>query len=156
MYNQYYTYIMSNHSNSTLYIGVTNDMERRVQEHKSGLVPGFTQKYKCNKLVYYELFSDINQAIDREKQLKKWSRVKKELLIDSMNKERKDLYKEEISPRAALGRNDKSLLVISSGAEGGVEKSISSKFSWMRKSYTQSARQTEQSPPPHRTGHSSS
>ena len=77
-----------------------------MQEHKSGLVPGFTQKYKCNKLVYYEIFSDINQAIDREKQLKKWSRVKKDLLIDSINKERIDLYKEEISPRASLGRND--------------------------------------------------
>ena len=91
MYKQYFTYILSNKSNSTLYIGVTNDLERRVSEHKSGLIPGFTQKYNCNKLVYYETFSNVEEAIAREKQLKKWSRSKKDWLIDTKNKERVDL-----------------------------------------------------------------
>jgi putative endonuclease len=91
MYNKYYVYIISNKVNTTLYIGVTYDLERRVEEHRSGLIPGFTQKYLCHKLVYYEEYSDINQAIDREKQLKKWSRSKKDWLIDSVNPLRKDL-----------------------------------------------------------------
>ena len=65
MYNTYYIYIMSNTNNTTLYIGVTNDIERRVKEHKSGTLPGFTQKYNCVKLVYYEKYSDIEQAIER-------------------------------------------------------------------------------------------
>ena len=90
-----------------LYIGVTNDLERRVREHKSGLIPGFTKQYNCGKLVYYEVFSDINQAIDREKQLKKWSRAKKDWLIDRVNKDRLDLTVNEISPCTSLGRNDK-------------------------------------------------
>ena len=84
--NQYYTYILANRSDTTLYIGVTNDIERRVAEHRSGTIPGFTQKYKCHKLVYFESFSDVEQAIAREKQLKKWSRAKKDALIDTMNK----------------------------------------------------------------------
>ena len=86
--NQYYTYILSNKNDTTLYIGVTNDIERRVAEHRSGTIPGFTQKYKCHKLVYFESFSDVEQAIAREKQLKKWSRAKKDALIDTMNKDR--------------------------------------------------------------------
>ena len=91
MYNTYYIYIMSNTNNTTLYIGVTNDIERRVKEHKSGTLPGFTQKYNCVKLVYYEKYSDIEQAIEREKKLKKWRREKKEWLISTMNPELKDL-----------------------------------------------------------------
>ena len=91
MHNQYYTYILANKSDTTLYIGVTNDLERRVTEHRSGTIPGFTQKYNCHKLVYFESFSDVEQAIAREKQLKKWSRAKKDALIDTMNKERKEL-----------------------------------------------------------------
>jgi putative endonuclease len=89
--NQYYTYILANNSDTTLYIGVTNDLERRVAEHRSGTIPGFTQKYNCHKLVYFESFSVVEQAIAREKQLKKWSRAKKNALIDTQNKERKDL-----------------------------------------------------------------
>jgi len=92
MYNRYYVYIMSSYNNSTIYVGVTDDLERRVQEHKSGQIDGFTKKYNCKKLVYYECFSDINQAIDREKQIKGWKRIRKDELINSMNKERKDLY----------------------------------------------------------------
>ena len=91
MYNTYYTYIMSSNNNSTLYIGVTNDLKRRVAEHKSGSGGTFTAKYHCHKLVYFETFSDIEQAIAREKQLKGWKRVRKDELIDSVNKERKDL-----------------------------------------------------------------
>ena len=82
---------MSNQFNTTLYIGVTDNLERRVLEHKSGSIPGFTKKYNCVKLVYYESFSDINQAIDREKQLKGWTRRRKDELIDRINKDRKDL-----------------------------------------------------------------
>lgn len=94
MYNHYYVYIMSSLNNKTLYTGVTNDLERRVKEHKSGLIPGFTKKYNCIKLVYYEEYSDINEAIDREKQIKGWKRIRKEELIDTANKERNELYKE--------------------------------------------------------------
>ncbi len=91
MYKRYYTYILSNKNDTTLYIGVTNDLARRVAEHRSGTIPGFTQKYNCHKLVYFEEYTDIDQAIAREKQLKKWSRQKKESLIDTKNKERIDL-----------------------------------------------------------------
>lgn len=91
MYNTYYTYIMSSSNNSTLYIGVTNDLERRVAEHKSGSGSVFTRKYHCHKLVYFETYSDIDQAIAREKQLKGWKRERKDALIDSVNKERRDL-----------------------------------------------------------------
>ena len=87
---------MSNTNNTTLYIGVTNDIERRVQEHKSGQIPGFTQKYNCTKLVYYEKYSDIDQAIEREKKLKKWRREKKDWLIRTINPDLKDLFEEFI------------------------------------------------------------
>ena len=87
---------MSNPNNTTLYIGVTNDIERRVQEHKSGQIPGFTQKYNCTKLVYYEKYSDIDQAIEREKKLKKWRREKKDWLIRTINPDLKDLFEEFI------------------------------------------------------------
>ena len=82
---------MSNTSNTTIYIGVTNNIERRVTEHKLGLIPGFTQKYNCTKLVYYETYSDINQAIEREKKLKKWRREKKDWIISTLNPEKNDL-----------------------------------------------------------------
>ena len=91
MYKTYYTYIMSNNNNSTLYIGVTGDINKRVIEHKSGHGSVFTSKYHCNKLVYYESFSDINQAISREKELKGWIRAKKDKLIDTINPSRDDL-----------------------------------------------------------------
>ena len=83
---------MSNKNNTVLYIGVTNDLKRRVEEHKSGLIPGFTRKYNCHKLVHYETFSDINQAIEREKTLKGWIRKRKDELINMYNPEREDLY----------------------------------------------------------------
>ena len=94
MFQRYYTYILTNKNDTVLYIGVTNDLERRVAEHRSGIIPGFTQKYNCHKLVYFEEYSDIVQAIGREKQLKKWSRAKKEQLIDTKNKACEDLMEE--------------------------------------------------------------
>ena len=91
MFKRYYTYILTNKYNEVLYIGVTNDLARRVAEHRSGTIPGFTQKYNCHKLVYFEEYSEVEMAIAREKQLKKWSRPKKETLIATMNKEWEDL-----------------------------------------------------------------
>jgi len=89
-----YVYIMSNRT-QTLYIGVTNDIARRVNEHKSKLNPGFTARYNIIKLVYVESFSDIRDAIAREKQLKGWSRNKKVSLIESVNPGWKDLAEGE-------------------------------------------------------------
>jgi len=89
----YYVYILAS-SSGTLYIGVTNNLERRVSEHKLGIVEGFTKKYGCKKLVYYEHYSDINLAIAREKILKGWLRVKKENLIKTVNPKWKDLSEE--------------------------------------------------------------
>lgn len=91
--HQYYVYILASDS-GTLYIGVTNNLERRVWEHKQGLVEGFTKKYGCKRLIYYECYGDVNQAIAREKQLKKWNRAKKEWLIKTINPHWKDLSKE--------------------------------------------------------------
>ena len=87
----YYVYIMTNKSDSVMYIGVTNDLERRANEHKSGVFDGFTKRYHLSKLVYFEEYSDVNQAICREKQLKGWTRSKKNELVLSMNPEHKDL-----------------------------------------------------------------
>ena len=87
----YYVYIMSNWNNKVLYVGVTNNLERRVYEHKNKLLKGFTEKYNVNKLVYYECFSDTYNAISREKQLKGFIRIKKENIINQVNPERKDL-----------------------------------------------------------------
>ena len=92
MRKQYYIYIMTNKLNSVLYTGVTDDLEKRVYEHKSKLLEGFTKKYNVNKLVYYEVFDDINTAITREKQIKAGNRQKKIDLIESMNPAWKDLY----------------------------------------------------------------
>ncbi|MEI6296678.1 MAG: GIY-YIG nuclease family protein [bacterium] len=86
----YYIYILASHS-GTLYIGVTNNLERRISEHKQGLVEGFTKKYACSRLIYYEECGDVNQAITREKQLKNWNRKKKEVLIKTLNPQWNDL-----------------------------------------------------------------
>jgi len=95
---QYFVYIMTNKS-KTPYTGVTNNLMRRVAEHKQQLLPGFTSKYKISKLVYYETFSDVRDAIAAEKQIKGWLRQKKISLIESINPEWKDLsvgwYEEE-------------------------------------------------------------
>jgi len=83
---------MTNITNRVLYTGVTSDLERRVYEHKNKLVEGFTKKYNIGKLVYYEVCEDIESAILREKQIKGGSRQKKIQLVNSMNKEWRDLY----------------------------------------------------------------
>jgi len=72
MLNQYFVYILTNSNNKVLYVGVTNNLARRVYEHQNGLIKGFTSKYNVKKLVYFEIHSDINEAIRREKQLKNW------------------------------------------------------------------------------------
>jgi len=86
----YYVYIMTNRS-KTLYTGVTNNLIRRVYEHKNKLVEGFTKKYNIRRLVYFEETSDVQTAIGREKQIKGWLRAKKIVLIESKNPEWKDL-----------------------------------------------------------------
>ena len=93
MSKEYYVYIMTNKSR-TLYTGVTNDLMRRVYEHKNKLVKGFTSRYNIQYLVHYETSSSIDSAIEREKQIKGWIRAKKIALIDSMNPEWKDLSEE--------------------------------------------------------------
>jgi len=87
----FFVYMLSNWNDSVLYIGVTNDLERRLYEHRHGLVDGFTKKYNVHKLVYFEHTSDAYSAISREKQLKKWRREKKNALVASMNPQWKDL-----------------------------------------------------------------
>ena len=94
MDKQYYIYILTNHRGNVLYTGVTNDLARRVSEHKDKLVPGFTKKYHVSKLVYYEVVGDIIAAIEREKQIKGLKRQAKIDLITSMNIEWRDLYEE--------------------------------------------------------------
>ena len=88
---EYYVYILSNITNSTLYVGMTNDLKRRLYEHKNKLVPGFTEKYNVSKLVYYEKTTDVSAAIQREKNLKKWNREWKLELIKKNNPLFKDL-----------------------------------------------------------------
>ena|SRR5687767_12381151 len=86
----YHVYILASIT-KTLYIGVTNDLRRRVYQHKTGMIPGFTSQYRVNRLVHYEAFTDIGDARQREKQLKGWVRRKKIELIESQNPEWEDL-----------------------------------------------------------------
>ena len=88
---QYYVYILTNKANKVFYIGVTNNLERRIFEHKNKMVEGFTAKYNLTKLVYYEATSDVESAITREKQLKNWHRDWKINLVNESNPEWKDL-----------------------------------------------------------------
>jgi len=89
---QYYIYIMATKRDGMLYIGVTSDLIKRVYEHKNDMVDGFTHKYHIHSLVYFEITEDINSAISREKQLKKWNRAWKIALIKKNNPEWLDLY----------------------------------------------------------------
>ena len=90
MVKQYYVYIMTNKSR-TLYVGMTNDLQRRVYQHKQKLVEGFTQKYNITMLAYYEVTNEVHAALAREKQIKAWRRSKKLALIESTNPQWKDL-----------------------------------------------------------------
>lgn len=83
---------MTNYTNTTLYVGITNDLIRRIYEHKQKLIDGFTKKYNLNKLIYYEIFSDPTAAIKREKAVKNLLRSKKDQLIEKLNPLRVDLY----------------------------------------------------------------
>jgi len=94
MEKQYYIYITTNKSNRVLYTGVTNDLRKRIYQHKEKFVKGFTEKYNVDKLVYYEICGDVGNAILREKQIKGGSRVKKIELVNAMNPDWRDLYYE--------------------------------------------------------------
>jgi putative endonuclease len=87
MMKEYYVYILASSRNGTLYIGVTSDLPKRVYEHKYGIIDGFTKKYNVHILVYYEAHDNIEEAITREKQIKKWERAWKMRLIEEMNPE---------------------------------------------------------------------
>ena len=96
MTKTYYVYILASKRNGTLYIGVTNDLERRLYEHKNNLIEGFTNKYNVHHLVYYEDVNDIQSALQREKQLKRWTRKWKIELIEKVNPEWLDLAEDFI------------------------------------------------------------
>ena len=89
---EYYIYILSNCKRGVLYVGITNDLIRRIYEHKQGVVDGFTKQYFVDKLVYYEKYINVNDAIAREKHIKKWNRKWKIELIEKMNFNWDDLY----------------------------------------------------------------
>ncbi|HEX2786950.1 MAG TPA: GIY-YIG nuclease family protein [Ignavibacteria bacterium] len=91
---QYYVYIITNKLNKVLYTGVTNNLCSRVSQHKSGIIDGFSKRYKLNKLIYFENTDDIKSAIEREKQIKGWLREKKIKLIENFNPQWNDLYEE--------------------------------------------------------------
>ena len=89
--NDYYVYILTNEKNTVMYIGITNDVRRRVYEHKTGVFEGFTKKYQVHKLVYVECCHDVKDAIAREKQLKGWTRKRKNELVEKVNPEWKEI-----------------------------------------------------------------
>ena len=91
MSRQYYVYLLTNKSNRVLYTGVTSNLEQRIYQHRQKLVKGFTQKYNCYKLVYFEETSEIMAAIEREKEIKGWLRQKKNDLVERLNLEWQDL-----------------------------------------------------------------
>ena len=90
----YYVYIMTNKYNSVVYTGMTNNLERRVYQHKNKLLEGFTKKYNADKLVYFEMTEDVKSAIEREKQINGWTREKKNSLIENVNPTWSDLSSE--------------------------------------------------------------
>ncbi|MBQ3045006.1 MAG: GIY-YIG nuclease family protein [Clostridia bacterium] len=94
MKNNYYVYIMTNKNNQVMYVGVTNDIYRRVEEHKAKKIDGFTKKYNVTKLVYCESTAYVENAIEWEKKIKGWTRAKKNALVESLNPEWKDLSEE--------------------------------------------------------------
>ena len=101
MDRQYYVYILANPHRTALYTGVTNNLVRRIWQHRSGQDRGFTTRYNCSRLVFYEVFRDSYNAIAREKQLKAGSRERKIELIEGMNPGWRDLYQAITAPRAA-------------------------------------------------------
>ena len=90
----FYVYMLTNKPNEVLYTGITNDLEKRIWQHRNLRGNGFAHRYNCDRLVYYEWYQDVRQAIERETQIKSWSRSKKDSLIASMNPEWRDLSEE--------------------------------------------------------------
>ncbi len=88
---RFYVYILTSYNGNALYIGVTNNLPRRIKEHQSGEIEGFTKQYHVHKLVYYEEYDEPRTAIEREKQLKRWSRSKKNWLVETVNPEWKEI-----------------------------------------------------------------
>lgn len=105
-WKQYFVYLVTNYGKTVLYTGVTNSLERRIWQHKNGTFRGFTKKYHCDRLVYFEEYSEIDQAIAREKQIKSWIRARKNALIAAVNPAWNDLaadwYRDEV--RVILSR----------------------------------------------------
>ena len=101
--NKYYVYIITNKFNTVLYTGMTNNLQRRMNEHMYKVNNGFTKLYNISKLVFYEETNDVKKAIAREKQIKGWTRVKKVALIESVNPQWKDLRNVEASENLTLG-----------------------------------------------------
>ena len=87
----YYVYLLTNWNNKVMYVGITNNLQKRIYEHKNKLIKGFTKKYNVNKLVYFEKTKDILSAIEREKEIKKWRRDKKNKLVNQINQKWEDL-----------------------------------------------------------------
>ncbi len=100
----FWIYITTNAHDSVLYIGMTNDLARRVSEHRSGEIPGFASAYRCRKLLYYEHYTHVQDAIARETQLKKWSRAKKIALIATLNSRWDDLAPEILGENSEMSR----------------------------------------------------
>ena len=91
MMKEYYVYFLTNWNDKVMYIGVTGDLRRRLYEHQNELADGFTKQYHVHKLVYYEQTTDVHAALEREKQLKKWNRAKKNRLVETVNPEWNDI-----------------------------------------------------------------
>ncbi len=105
--HRYFVYLLTNWNNKVMYVGMTNDLVRRVYEHKTKAVKGFTEKYNVNKLVYFEETSDVNAAINREKEIKKWRREKKNNLVIQANPAWRDLS-EDIGVPVHFGKGNGS------------------------------------------------
>jgi putative endonuclease len=114
MARSYYVYILASLS-GTLYIGITNDLERRMVEHKEGLVEGFSKQYEVHRLLYFETYRNVGNAISREKQLKGWRREKKIALIEKLNPGWKDLAREWYESRGPSTRDRGEAAVARSG-----------------------------------------
>ena len=97
----YYVYMITTQKNTALYTGITSDLIHRIWQHKEGLIKGFTKKYNVKKLVYFEEYKDVQEAIHREKCIKRWKREWKEKLIEKMNPEWKNLCKDDMIPASA-------------------------------------------------------
>ena len=109
---RYFVYLLTNWNNEVMYVGVTNDLDRRVYEHKNKLVKGFTEKYNVNKLVYFEETGDVTVALAREKEIKKWRREKKNGLVLSINPDWKDLSERAKDFSHSFEMTDKDLRVM--------------------------------------------